>query len=60
VAAALDGRSYVVPSDVQALTRPVLGHRVILTSGNPSGPSVEEIIDDIVGAIDAPPTDHLQ
>jgi MoxR-like ATPase len=30
-AAALAGRSYVVPDDVAALVLPVLGHRLVLT-----------------------------
>jgi MoxR-like ATPase len=31
-AAALDGRGYVIPDDVQALAAPVLGHRLLLTA----------------------------
>jgi MoxR-like ATPase len=31
-AAALDGRDYVVPDDVQALAGPVLAHRLLLTA----------------------------
>ena len=33
-AAALDGRDYVIPEDVQALFVPVLAHRVMLSSDN--------------------------
>jgi MoxR-like ATPase len=59
VTAALDGRSFVVPSDIQALARPVLAHRVLVTSGNTSG-SAEEVIEDVVASVEAPPVDRLR
>jgi MoxR-like ATPase len=60
VTAALEGRTFVVPSDIQALARPVLAHRVLLASGNSSGLAAEEAIEDVVASVEAPPSARLQ
>ena len=58
--AALDGREFVLPDDIDALAIPVLGHRLIAaariaggSSGSHSG-SVSEVIDRIVASTPVP------
>jgi MoxR-like ATPase len=59
VRAALSGRHYVVPGDVQALAGPVLAHRVIPSpSYEASGGSTLDVIREAVEATPAPPTDQ--
>jgi len=59
VYAALRGRSYVVPGDVQALAEPVLGHRVLLSpSFEASGGTAGDVIAEAVAAVDAPPSEQ--
>jgi len=59
VYAALRGRPYVVPGDVQTLAEPVLGHRVLLSpSFEASGGTVADAISEAVAAVPAPPTDR--
>ena len=56
VRAALHGRNYVVPSDVQALAEPVLGHRVLLSpSFESSGGTAEDAIREVIEAVQTPP-----
>jgi MoxR-like ATPase len=53
--ALLVGRSYVSPEDVQLLARPVLAHRVQLTTqARYAGTRAETIIDDLIGQIPVP------
>lgn len=55
VYAALHGRPHVVPGDVQALVRPVIGHRILLSpSFEASGGTVDDVIDGVVAAVPAP------
>ena len=42
--ALFEGRSYVVPDDLKALARPLLGHRVFLKGGGDARALVEEIV----------------
>jgi MoxR-like ATPase len=59
VYAALRGRAYVVPGDVQTLAEPVLGHRVLLApSFEASGGSVSEAIAEAIEAVPAPPSEQ--
>jgi MoxR-like ATPase len=59
VFAALRGRSYVVPGDVQALAEPVLGHRVLLSpSFEASGGSAAQAIAEAIGSVPAPPSEQ--
>ena len=59
VYAALRGRSYVVPGDVQALAEPVLGHRVLLSpSFEASGGRAGEAIAEAIAAVPAPPSEQ--
>jgi MoxR-like ATPase len=54
-AAALDGRGYVVPDDIQRLTAPVLAHRLLLTvEAHAAHRSAEEIIGLLLGRIRVP------
>jgi MoxR-like ATPase len=56
VAAALDGRDFVVPSDVQELAAGVLAHRVVLAPAQEAaGMTAVDVIDKAVAAVSAPP-----
>jgi MoxR-like ATPase len=53
--AALQGRDYVLPDDIQALCRPVLCHRLVLREEERfRGGSGEQVVDDILGRIPVP------
>jgi MoxR-like ATPase len=53
--ALLQGRAYVSPDDIQALARPVLGHRLLLTSqARYGGTTGDAILAQIVGAVPVP------
>lgn len=53
--AALDGRDYVTPDDIQYVAYPVLNHRVILTPEREmEGYSSQDVIDGIVQGIEVP------
>ena len=53
--AALDGRDFVIPDDVKSLAPSVLRHRVILSAAAEiNGRKVEDIVADIINAIEAP------
>ena len=53
--AAIDGRDYVVPDDVQQLVMPVLAHRLILTSeAHLSRADVRTVLKRIVGSVPVP------
>jgi MoxR-like ATPase len=53
--AALDGRDYVIPDDVKALTLPALRHRIILSpAAEIDGRKVDDIIRQVVESIEAP------
>jgi MoxR-like ATPase len=56
VTAALDGRAYVVPGDVQSLAVPVLAHRVLVShSFEAGGGAAADAINQAVAAVPAPP-----
>jgi len=58
VRAAMQGRAFVVPSDVQALAVPVLAHRVIVTSAyESSGGTSADAVREALSAVPAPPGD---
>jgi MoxR-like ATPase len=49
------GRTWVGPDDIQMLRRPLLTHRVLLTSDAQfDGITVDQVLDDIFGAIEPP------
>lgn len=55
--AAMEGRSFVIPDDVQTLVKPILAHRLLLTNeARISGTTAEQILDDILAAVPVPPT----
>ncbi len=55
VVAALDGRDYVIPEDVQALAVAVLAHRVMTTvEAQVAGRRAEEVIAQVVQSVPAP------
>jgi MoxR-like ATPase len=59
VRAALDGRNFVLPSDVQALAVPVLGHRMLASpTFEASGGTTDEAVAVAVSAVPAPPSEH--
>jgi MoxR-like ATPase len=54
-AAALDGREYVVPDDIQRLAVPVLAHRLLLTvEAHAAHRSAEDIIGALLGRVRVP------
>lgn len=54
--AAMAGRSFVTPDDIQKLAQPVLAHRLLLSNeARISGTSAAGIIDEIVGRLPVPP-----
>jgi MoxR-like ATPase len=60
VAAAVEGRDYVVPSDVQFLAGPVLAHRVLLAAAHEAaGVTAADVIDKAVAEVPAPPVAGL-
>jgi len=53
--AAMNGRSFVIPEDIQQATYPVLNHRIILTPEREmEGLQPEDIIKDMLSRIDVP------
>jgi MoxR-like ATPase len=53
--AALAGRTYVLPDDIQALLQPVLGHRLILaTYTNLRGKTVNDVLAEVVAQTPVP------
>jgi len=55
VAAAADGRDYVVPDDVKELGVPVLAHRIIPTpDAQLSGIDVDDIVEEVLGKTPVP------
>jgi MoxR-like ATPase len=50
--AAIDGREFVLPDDVQAMVPHVLGHRLQLSAGAPDG-AAENVVADILAAVPA-------
>jgi MoxR-like ATPase len=53
--AALDGRDFVTPDDIKALTVPVLGHRIILRPEYEiEGLAIEEVIQQILQEVTVP------
>lgn len=54
VAAAMAGRDYVTPDDVQSIIHPVLDHRILLESGARfSGLKVDAVLDELISSVDA-------
>jgi MoxR-like ATPase len=58
VRAALSGRAFVVPSDIQSLAEPVLAHRMLVSSAfEASGGTSSDATREAVEAVAAPPGD---
>jgi MoxR-like ATPase len=58
-AAALDGRDYVLPDDLQALAVPVLAHRLLLSAeAQIARRSSEAIVNDIIATVAVPGDDR--
>jgi MoxR-like ATPase len=56
--AAINGRNYVNPEDVKKLVKPVLSHRLLLsTNSRLRGRGPEDIIDDVLQTIPVPVAD---
>jgi len=59
VYAAMHGRPYVLPGDVQTLAQPVLAHRVLPSpSFEASGGNVGDAVAEAVASVPAPPTER--
>jgi MoxR-like ATPase len=53
--AALDGREYVLPDDVQEVTLPALRHRVILTpEAEVEGRGADELLAELIRSVEVP------
>jgi MoxR-like ATPase len=53
--ALLDGRDYVLPDDVKALSRPVFGHRIVpTTDARIRDRRAEEILDEVLRSVPVP------
>ncbi len=48
------GRDFVTPDDIKALAVPVLGHRLALGGAYGRGVKAEEVIAEVLGAVEAP------
>ena len=56
--AALDGRDYVIPDDLQTLTGPVLAHRLLLTAdASIGGRTAEDVLSKVVMTVPIPAPD---
>jgi MoxR-like ATPase len=55
--AAMDGREFVLPDDIQELAQPVLAHRLMLSStGHPgNAPSAHQVISTLLSRVPIPP-----
>jgi MoxR-like ATPase len=54
-AAALEGRSYVVPDDVQEVALPALRHRVILTpEAEVEGRRPDDLLTELIRSVEVP------
>ena len=54
--AAMAGREYVTPDDVQQLAGPVLCHRLVLSSeGRMTGKNAAALVDDLLASVPVPP-----
>jgi len=54
-AAAIAGRSYVIPDDIKQLAHPVLRHRIVLsTDAELGGESVDELISELLDSVAVP------
>lgn len=54
--AAMEGRDYVTPDDVQYLAVPVLSHRLLLTGqARFSGKSAESVVREVLSSVEVPP-----
>lgn len=54
--AAIKGRDYVIPEDIQALLVPVLSHRIQLTGeARYSGATNESVLSSVLSSVDVPP-----
>jgi MoxR-like ATPase len=59
VRAAMQGRPFVLPSDVQALAQAVLGHRMLAApSYEATGGTTSDAVREAVEAVPSPPGDH--
>ncbi|MGM0718786.1 MAG: AAA family ATPase [Halobacteriota archaeon] len=53
--ALIGGRDYVTPDDIKAIARPVMTHRLVLTSeAQIKGVDAETIVDDILDSVEVP------
>jgi MoxR-like ATPase len=53
--AAMDGRDYVIPDDVKAVSRPVLRHRIMLRpEADLEGITPDQVLEDVLRAVEVP------
>ena len=55
--AAIHGRDYVMPEDVQTLVQPVLAHRLVLTGeARFAGKTAASVLQEILAGVEVPPS----
>jgi MoxR-like ATPase len=52
--ALLSGRNFTLPDDVQAMVKPVLGHRLIMNGGSVTKETPEQVLDKIIRSVKVP------
>ena len=58
--AALSGREYVIPDDLQMLAHPVLCHRLILSpQARAGGQTTASVVDDVLASVPVPSPHHV-
>jgi MoxR-like ATPase len=58
-AAAMTGREFVLPDEIKALAKPVLGHRLILKpEARARGGTPDSVIDDLLASVPLPSTER--
>jgi MoxR-like ATPase len=56
--ATVQGRDYVVPDDVKALAKPVLAHRLVLTTeAQVRGVEKRDVVESVIGSVSVPRSD---
>jgi MoxR-like ATPase len=53
--AAMNGRSFVIPEDIQSVLYPILNHRIYLTPEKElEGETEQQIISDVIASVEIP------
>ncbi|MDA8392733.1 MAG: MoxR family ATPase [Actinomycetota bacterium] len=58
--AAMNGREFALPEDIQSMAEPVLAHRLMTRDGYGSRTSCSDVVADVVGRVPLPLSGHLR